>query len=115
VVERLRVICPKDGVDPDRMVCSVLVTQTTCGGLARLAADERTTVGLGMAGVRTDVGHLRHGKEFRHGVNGSGRAPAVNLLGVRTAGWSKSGVQDIWWSIRPGSGWIRCSTAAGRR
>jgi hypothetical protein len=45
------------------------------------------------------VSHLSHGKEFRHGVNGGGRAPAADLVGVRVAGRSKSGVSNTGWSI----------------
>jgi hypothetical protein len=44
VVERLRVVWPKDGVDPDQIVCSVLVTRTTYSGPSKLVVDEGTTV-----------------------------------------------------------------------
>jgi hypothetical protein len=50
-------------------------------------------------GVRSDVSHLSHGKQFHHGVNGGGRAPAADLLGVRVAGRSKSGISNTGWSI----------------
>jgi hypothetical protein len=38
--------------------------------------------------MRTNAGHLRHPKEFCHGVDGRRRAPApaANLVGVRVAG-----------------------------
>jgi hypothetical protein len=45
------------------------------------------------------MSHLSHGKKFRHGVDGGGRAPAADLVGVRVAVRWKSGVSNTWWSI----------------
>ncbi len=61
-------------------------------------ADEGTAVELGM-GIGADVSHLRHGEKFRHGVNGSGRAPAVDLVEMRVTWRAKSEVSNTWWSI----------------